>query len=96
TFTHAKRRSKTNALESWKKEHNRRPFRGGFALSDGLPPRWKPRDYFHNTPREVYGRLIQCRTRHAFLGEYYAKFVPTEPTQCPCGARTQTRDHIIQ
>ncbi|KAJ3865979.1 hypothetical protein EV359DRAFT_27801, partial [Lentinula novae-zelandiae] len=37
-----------------------------------------------------------CRTRHAFLGEYYAKFVPTEPIQCPCGARTQTRDHIIQ
>ncbi|KAJ3849803.1 hypothetical protein EV368DRAFT_18718, partial [Lentinula lateritia] len=96
TFTHAKRRAKAKAMEDWRKEHARRPLRGGFALANGLPPRWKPRDYFNNTPREVYGRLIQCRTRHAFLGEYYAKFVPTEPIQCPCGARTQTRDHIIQ
>ncbi|KAF8212753.1 hypothetical protein K438DRAFT_1566265, partial [Mycena galopus ATCC 62051] len=24
-----------------------------------------------DTKREVYGRLIQCRTEHAFMGEYY-------------------------
>ncbi|KAJ4476069.1 hypothetical protein C8J55DRAFT_431798, partial [Lentinula edodes] len=45
--------------------------------------------YFNNTPREVHRRLIYCRTRHAFLGEYYAKFVPTESIQCPCGARNK-------
>ncbi|KAJ4479149.1 hypothetical protein J3R30DRAFT_3289703, partial [Lentinula aciculospora] len=26
----------------------------------------------------------------------YAKFIPKEPIQCSCGARTQNRDYIIQ
>ncbi|KAJ3870805.1 hypothetical protein F5051DRAFT_341652, partial [Lentinula edodes] len=53
-FTHAKQQAKAKALEDWKKEHARRPLRGEFALADGLPLCWKPRDYFNNTPREVY------------------------------------------
>ncbi|KAG6805073.1 hypothetical protein H0H92_004994, partial [Tricholoma furcatifolium] len=29
------------------------------------------------------------------ISEYYAKFVPTESTACPCGERFQTREHIL-
>ncbi|KAG1778178.1 hypothetical protein EV702DRAFT_968614, partial [Suillus placidus] len=27
--------------------------------------------------------------------EYYASFVPTEPTSCPCGEPRQTRTHVL-
>ncbi|KAJ6613598.1 hypothetical protein B0H10DRAFT_1630755, partial [Mycena sp. CBHHK59/15] len=61
-----------------------------------LPPAWKPKPHFTNTKREVYGRLVQCRTGHAFIGEYYAKFVPLERIACQCGERYQTREHILR
>ncbi len=61
-----------------------------------LPPSLKPRKHFALTNRELYGRLIQCRTGHAFLGEYYRRFVPSEDPSCPCGAVVQTRAHVIQ
>ena len=46
--------------------------------------------------REVFGRLMQCRTGHGYIGEYYAKFVPTENVDCPCGKNFQTREHILR
>ncbi|KAK1216502.1 hypothetical protein PQX77_020854 [Marasmius sp. AFHP31] len=48
------------------------------------------------TPREVFGRIVQCRTGHGFIGEYYYEFVPMKNTDCPCGERLQTREHIIR
>ncbi|KAE9391449.1 hypothetical protein BT96DRAFT_864924, partial [Gymnopus androsaceus JB14] len=65
------------------------------ASSRRIAPRWKPRDYFNNTKRDVCRWLVQCRTRHALIGEYYAKFVPTEDKQCPCGNRFQSREHNL-
>ncbi|KAG6867226.1 hypothetical protein C0993_005414 [Termitomyces sp. T159_Od127] len=70
--------------------------RGGFAIANRLSPRWKPREHIIHTEREVFGRLTQCRTRHAFIGEYYAKFVPEESTRCTCKARYQTREHVLK
>ncbi|KIK10734.1 hypothetical protein PISMIDRAFT_123996, partial [Pisolithus microcarpus 441] len=35
------------------------------------------------------------RVGHAFLGEYYSLFVPTEDRSCPCGEPVQTREHVI-
>ncbi|KZT71019.1 hypothetical protein DAEQUDRAFT_683813, partial [Daedalea quercina L-15889] len=56
----------------------------------------KPRKHFLNLPREVLGRVLQCRTGHGFIGEYYRSFVPTEQVDCPCGAPCQTRQHVLQ
>ncbi|KAJ3832175.1 hypothetical protein F5878DRAFT_548524, partial [Lentinula raphanica] len=39
---------------------------------------------------------MQCRTGHAYLGEYYSKFVPTKNVDCPCGEELQTREHILR
>lgn len=44
---------------------------------------------------EITSRTIRALTGHAFMGEYYRRFVPTERVKCPCGHRIQTRDHII-
>ncbi|EIW83489.1 hypothetical protein CONPUDRAFT_32911, partial [Coniophora puteana RWD-64-598 SS2] len=51
--------------------------------------------HFTDTERSIYGRMIQCRTGHCFSGDFYAKFVPSEQTACPCGAPIQSRQHII-
>src|SRR5260221_13638070 len=42
----------------------------------------------------MFSRLIQCRTGHAHTGEYYKRFVPTQPTECQCRAAVQTRQRI--
>ncbi|KIK30028.1 hypothetical protein PISMIDRAFT_381898 [Pisolithus microcarpus 441] len=42
----------------------------------------------------TWGLPIQCRTDHAFIGEYYLSFVPGEDTSCQCSERLQnTRTH---
>ncbi|KNZ73242.1 hypothetical protein J132_08010 [Termitomyces sp. J132] len=95
-MTNAKRRAKERALEGWRNEWQKTPPTGGFAVANRLPPRWKLREHVTDTPREVFGRMTQCRTKHTFIGEYYAKFVPNKKTDCPCGIQLQMREHIIQ
>ena len=51
---------------------------------------------FQDNPREVFGRLIQCRTAHAYTGEYRRRFHLNDEHECPCGEQIQTRDHIVQ
>ncbi|KAE9382790.1 hypothetical protein BT96DRAFT_794553, partial [Gymnopus androsaceus JB14] len=36
-----------------------------------------------------------CRTGHAYLGEYYSKFVPLKNIDCPCGKDFQTWEHVL-
>ncbi|KNZ75232.1 hypothetical protein J132_03887, partial [Termitomyces sp. J132] len=43
-----------------------------------------------------FGRLMQCRTKHALIGEYYTRFVPNKSIGCICREWYQTRKHIIQ
>ncbi|PCH34737.1 hypothetical protein WOLCODRAFT_78651 [Wolfiporia cocos MD-104 SS10] len=46
--------------------------------------------------RHTQSRFIQCLTGHAFLDEYYARFVPSESTRCQCDPRRfQTRAHVL-
>jgi hypothetical protein len=35
-------------------------------------------------------------TGHAHIGSYYAKFVPDEEVNCPCGEDLQTCEHVLQ
>ncbi|QRW13533.1 hypothetical protein RhiLY_12532 [Ceratobasidium sp. AG-Ba] len=46
-------------------------------------------------PRPIFSRLTQVLTGHAFIGEYYKRFVPDKNTFCPCGKPLQTRQHIL-
>ena len=40
----------------------------------------------------VFGRVLQCRTGHGYIGEYYS----SENVDCPCGKPYQTREYIIR
>ncbi|KAI6156522.1 hypothetical protein EDD17DRAFT_1489038 [Pisolithus thermaeus] len=66
-----------------------------FSPADCLLPSLKPHNHFCESKRAIYRQLIQCQTGHAFTGEYYSSFVPTETTSCPCGEHIQTREHIL-
>ncbi|KAJ7820707.1 hypothetical protein B0H14DRAFT_2519685 [Mycena olivaceomarginata] len=95
-LTHAKCAAKERALTKWTERWKKTYPTGRFTAADRIPPAWKPKPHFTNTKREVYGQLVQCRTGHAFIGEYDAKFVPLERIACQCGERYQTREHILQ
>jgi len=97
TFAAIKRITRDTALATWTdqwKDHLNNG-EGRFKIANRFPPSLKAREHFTDTERSVYGRMVQCRTGHCFAGEYYAKFVPSEQTSCPCGARRQSRYHII-
>jgi ribonuclease HI len=96
TLTHAKRITKEKAMTAWTADWAATRRAGKFGAANNFPPTLKPHDHFTSTSREVYGRLVQCRTGHAFIGEYYDRFVPTKRTKCRCGAPFQTREHIIR
>lgn len=96
TLVHARRELRTRIIEKWKTEWNAHEPEGGFAPADRLPPSLTPSAHFKQLPRRIYSLIVQCRTRHAFIGEYYSNFVPTEDTACQCGVDFQTRRHILQ
>ncbi|KAJ3911150.1 hypothetical protein F5877DRAFT_27701, partial [Lentinula edodes] len=91
-----RRMNKVRAEREWKKLWEARPVQGRFAIANQIPPSLKPTARLKDTPRELFGRLMQCpsRTGHAYIGEYYSQFVPNENVNCPCGEELQTCEHI--
>jgi hypothetical protein len=68
---------------------------GGFALADRWKPSFKPSPWFEKLPRELYGRVTQCWTGHAHIGDYYRRFNLPEETLCRTGGVLQTREHVL-
>jgi len=66
--------------------------------SNRIPPSLNPTKHFValKDQREVFGRLVQCRTGHAYTREFHKQFFPEKSTNCKCGEDLQTRKHIIQ
>ena len=96
SLSYEKAQTRLQLVESWTTAWLRQLQQpSAFLQANRFPPSLKPNEHFTLTPRNTYGRLIQCRTGHAFLGEYYNKHVPTEDRSCPCGEPIQTRDHIL-
>lgn len=94
--TNALRKAKAQTTKIWRREWSNSTKTGGFAIANQIPPNSKPTKRFLSTPREVFGRLIQCRTNHAYTGEFRKRFFPNESRECLCGAELQTREHIIR
>ena len=74
---------------------NSSPWQGSWSTA---PPSLQPPHHFLKlaVKRELFGCLLQCRTGHGYIGEYYRRFVPSADPACPCGEATQTQEHIIQ
>jgi len=59
-------------------------------------PRTHPTKHFKSLLQKKFSQLIQLRTGHAFIGQYYRQFIPTETINCCCGELIETRLHILQ
>jgi ribonuclease HI len=98
TITWARATNRSKASKAWRKEWASLPHTNLSAAALQKPPSTSLNPFHRNFtgPREVHARIVQTITGHGFFGEYYRRFVPPEPTTCPCDDIThQTRDHIL-
>ncbi|KAJ3836825.1 hypothetical protein EV361DRAFT_759425, partial [Lentinula raphanica] len=64
--SNALRMNKTKTEIAWKKEWDKQSVNGRFAIANRFPPSLKPTERFKSLRRELFGRVTQCRTGHAF------------------------------
>ena len=100
SHSNARRRAKTAILKLWQIEWKNSPKVGRYAISNRIKPSLNPTPHFKSLKnnREVFGRVIQCRTGHAYTGDFRRSFLPLspDPTTCPCDNVTlEDRNHII-
>jgi hypothetical protein len=98
TITWAREKAKRRALKAWRNEWTSLPHVNHTAIAlRHTPPslRLNPSLRELDCPRDVQTRIIHAITGHGHIGEYYARFVPSEPSSCPCGEPLQTREHIL-
>ena len=90
---HQQLRAKMKA--EWTIEWARKPIAGRYAISDHIPPSLAGSHAFRTLDRHILGIVTQARTGHGYFSEYYQAHNIQEPTNCPCGAGLQTREHIV-
>jgi len=97
TISWAREKAKSRALKAWHTEWASRSHTNLAATALTNPPSTKlsPFHRFFNGTRATHSRVIQTLLSHFFCGEYYARFVPTEPVSCLCGKPQQTHAHIL-
>ncbi|SRR5258708_1682183 len=89
---------KRELLEAWRFRWSNHPNppNSGFHLANKIPPTLSLTKRFMDSDRKSFSRLIQFRTGHAHIGEYYRRFVKSEDPTCGCGYAIQTRHHILR
>ena len=100
TRSNARRRSKNSITKLWQKDWKDAPKVGRFAIANRTPPSLNPTKHFKHLKdkREVFGRVLQCRSGHAYTGEFRQSFLPLspDPTACQCDNETlESRSHIL-
>ena len=98
TLTWARAHGRHSALENWRKDWAAvAKARKGWRDVCRGPPSLHLSEFFRSFtgPRELFSRVTQSALGHAFCGEYYARFVPSESRDCPCGSPAQSREHIL-
>ena len=98
TTTYMLRRTRERTTEAWTKAWKNHPQQGRYAQANRIPPSLRPTPHFENLrdKRELFGRLIQCRTGHGYLGDFYMKADTKLNPACPCGEPYQTHTHILR
>jgi ribonuclease HI len=97
TISWAHEKAKSCALKAWHTEWASRSHTNLAATALTNPPSTKlsPFQQFFNGTQATHSCVIQTLLSHFFCGEYYARFIPTEPVSCLCGEPQQTRAHIL-
>ncbi len=89
---------KREMLEAWTFRWSNHPnlHNSGFHSANTIAPTLSPTPQFINLEHKSFSCLIQFRTGHAHIGEYYSRFVRSEDPMCGCGQTIQTRQHILK
>jgi hypothetical protein len=94
TIAKLHRQMRDNLKAEWVKEWTGKPMTGRYTISDRIPPSLAGSHAFRTLDRNTLGTVTQARTGHGYFGEYYQTHNIQEPTNHPCGAELQTREHI--
>ena len=98
TVSWALERAKSKSLKLWRQDWQSLPHTNLAAIALRKPPSLNLSKFHkeYGGPRHVHTRIIQTITGHGFIGEYYSRFLPDIPAECPCETTdTQTRSHIL-
>jgi hypothetical protein len=90
--------SKWHTLTEWWKQHwalSSQEHNNAYQIANHLPPSLLPNPSMEMLDRKTFSRVIQCRTGHAHISEYYCQFVPDLLSECQCGHPLQLRTHIL-
>lgn len=96
TYSFLRRSAREQAFKAWTRQWHSSPPTGPYLTASHGPPATKPPPHFYSLPRRLYALVTQCRTGHAFMGEYYDHRVPDNDVDCPCGHHYQSCAHILQ
>ena len=96
TLTRAARNATKQAAAAWTERWHLQARRNAFAPADRFPPSLRPTPHLQILDKRTLARLVQCRSGHAFTGEYNrAVNKPERGLACTCGRALQTRDHLL-
>jgi hypothetical protein len=98
TLSWARERARARPVKEWVHRWENSPRLNQAAVALISPPTTRSQKYLRDFKgkRAVSSRITQVITGHAFSGEYYRRFVPSESVACPCGKNFQTREHILR
>ena len=68
----------------------------GFTLANNLPLSLHTTERFQTLDHQTFSCLIQCRTGHAHISDYYWWFIPSETQNCTSSATIQTKFHVLK
>ena len=98
TVSWALERAKSKSLKLWRQDWQSSPHINLAGVALRKPPSLSLLKFHkeYGGPRHIHTRIIQTITGHGFIGEYYSRFLPDVPAECPCDTvDTQTRAHIL-
>jgi hypothetical protein len=98
TISWSLERAKSTALKAWKSDWRAKPHTNLASVALTTPPSLQLAKFHkeYGGPRHVHTRIVQTILGHGFTGEFYQRFLPNLPSECPCGTvMTQTRSHIL-
>ena len=92
-------RAKVAIQSAWVRDWQKSPRRGRYAIANRIrAPSLNPTQHLTALQNqcEVFGRLVQCRTSHAYTGEFRKQFFLEKSVNCECGETLQTHENIIR
>jgi ribonuclease HI len=97
TLAWARAQVKAETIANWAMADSKRARPNQYSLARrGSRPARKMKKWEARLEKRTFALMVQAKSAHAAIGEYYAKMRINEDRACSCGyAPLQTREHIL-